>query len=203
MTTSGSTTFCSCAAPVCAVFLFIIVTNEKIMKHKEQRVAVLVDIQNMYYSARVLYSKKANFKNLLSEAVSGRKLIRAIGYGITTEEAHEDKFFDALESVGYEIKTKDLQIFAGGNKKGDWDVGIAMDAIAIAPKVDVIVIASGDGDFIPLVHYIRSTTGCRVEGISFGESTSTALIETLDDFTSMSDDKKRFLIANRRRKTTK
>ena len=108
-------------------------------KFAEQRVGVLVDIQNMYYSARVLYSKKVNFKNVLLSATSGRKLIRAIAYGIKTAEATEEKFFEALEKSGYEVKTKDLQIFPDGSKKGDWDVGIAIDAIKMAPKLDAIV----------------------------------------------------------------
>jgi uncharacterized LabA/DUF88 family protein len=164
------------------------------MKFKDQRVGILIDIQNLYYSARVLYNKKVNFKNLLVSSVENRKLIRAIGYGISTEEAQEDKFFDALEKLGFEVKTKDLQIFAGGQKKGDWDVGIAIDAIKLAQRVDVIIIASGDGDYIPLVEYIQSTTGCRVEGVSFGESTSMRLIESLDDFLDLSSNKKRFLI---------
>jgi uncharacterized LabA/DUF88 family protein len=164
------------------------------MKHKDQRVGVLIDIQNLYYSARVLYNKKVNFKNLLSAAVENRKLIRAIGYGIATEDAQEDKFFDALEKLGFEIKTKDLQIFAGGQKKGDWDVGIAMDAVKMSQSVDVIILASGDGDYIPMVEYIQNTTGCRVEGVSFAESTSMRLIESLDDFLDLSSNKKRFLI---------
>lgn len=164
------------------------------MKHREQRVGVLVDIQNLYYSARVLHSKKVNFKNLLASSLENRKLIRAIGYGISTEEAQEEKFFDALENLGFEVKTKDLQIFAGGQKKGDWDVGIAIDAIKLSKSVDVIIIASGDGDYIPLVEYIQNTTGCRVEGVAFAESTSTRLIESLDDFLNLSSNKKRFLI---------
>jgi uncharacterized LabA/DUF88 family protein len=164
------------------------------MKHKDQRIGLLIDIQNLYYSARVLYGRKVNFKNLLSSAVEGRKLIRAIGYGISTEEAQEEKFFDALENLGFEVKTKDLQIFAGGQKKGDWDVGIAIDAIKLSKSVDVIILASGDGDYVPLVEYIQNTAGCRVEGVAFGESTSTRLIETLNDFLNLSSDKKRFLI---------
>ncbi len=164
------------------------------MKHKDQRVGLLVDIQNLYYSARVLYSRKVNFKNLLGSAVGDRKLIRAIGYGISTEEAQEEKFFDALENVGFEVKTKDLQIFAGGQKKGDWDVGIAIDAIKLSKSVDVIVLASGDGDYVPLVEYIQNTTGERVEGVAFGESTSMRLIESLDDFLDLSSNKNRFLI---------
>ncbi len=163
-------------------------------KFAEQRVGVLVDIQNMYYSARVLYSKKVNFKNVLLSAQSDRKLIRALAYGIKTVEATEDKFFEALGKSGYEVKTKDLQIFHDGSKKGDWDVGIAIDAIKMAPKLDVIVIVSGDGDYVSLVEYLQNTYGCRIEVVAFAESASAKLIEQADDFTNLSDDKKRYLI---------
>lgn len=163
-------------------------------KFKEQRVGVLVDIQNLYYSARVLFQKKVNFKNVLIDAVAGRKLVRAIAYGIRTVEGQEEKFFDALEKQGFEVKAKDLQIFAGGQKKGDWDVGIVMDAIKMSKNLDAIVLVSGDGDYIPVVEYIQSTTGCRVESMSFKESTSGKLVEAVDDFTNLSDNKKKFLI---------
>jgi uncharacterized LabA/DUF88 family protein len=163
-------------------------------KFKEQRVGVLVDIQNLYYSARVLFNKKVNFKNVLMDAVAGRKLVRALAYGIKTVEGQEEKFFDALEKHGFEVKTKDLQIFAGGQKKGDWDVGIAVDAIKMSKSLDAIVLVSGDGDYIPVVEYIQSTTGCRVEAVAFKESTSAKLIEAVDDFTNLSDSRKKFLI---------
>ena len=162
--------------------------------YKEQRVGVLVDIQNLYYSAKVLHKKKVNFGQILKEAVGDRKLIRAIAYGIKTLEGQEEKFFEALEKQGFEGKTKDLQIFPGGAKKGDWDVGIAIDAIKMSKSLDVIVLVSGDGDYIPLVNYIQSTTGCRVEGIAFSESTSGKLVEELDDFINLSENKKKFLI---------
>jgi len=162
--------------------------------YKEQRVGVLVDIQNLYYSARVLYNKKVNFGQILKEVVSDRKLIRSIAYGIKTLEGQEEKFFEALEKQGFEVKTKDLQIFPGGAKKGDWDVGIAVDAIKMSKSLDVIVLISGDGDYIPLVNYIQSTTGCRVEGAAFLESTSNKLVEELDSFTNISENKKKFLI---------
>lgn len=164
------------------------------LRSKEQRVGVLVDIQNLYYSAKALYGKKVNFQKVLEEAVGERVLIRAIAYGIKTLEGQEEKFFDALGKQGFEVKTKDLQIFPGGAKKGDWDVGIAVDAIKLSKSLDVIVLVSGDGDYIPLVEYIQSTTGCRVEGISFAESTSGKLIESLDEFINLSDNKKKFLI---------
>jgi uncharacterized LabA/DUF88 family protein len=163
-------------------------------KFLEQRVGVLVDIQNLYYSAKVLYGKKVNFKKVLEEATSGRKLIRAIGYGIKTLEGQEEKFFDALGKQGFEVKTKDLQIFPGGQKKGDWDVGIAVDAIKMSKTLDAVVLISGDGDYIPVVEYIQNTTGCRVEGMAFLESTSNKLVEKLDDFTNLSENKKKFLI---------
>lgn len=162
--------------------------------YKEQRIGVLVDIQNLYYSAKVLHQKKVNFDQILRVSVGDRKLIRAIAYGIKTLEGQEEKFFEALEKVGYEVKTKDLQIFPGGAKKGDWDVGIAVDAIKMSKSLDAIVIVSGDGDYIPLVKYIQSTTGCRVEGVAFIESTSNKLIEELDNFINLGENKKKFLI---------
>ena len=163
--------------------------------YKEQRVGLLVDIQNLYYSAKVIYKKKVNFGAILKEVVGDRKLIRAVAYGIKTMEGLETNFFEALEKVGFEVKKKDLQIFPGGAKKGDWDVGIAIDAIKLSHSLDVVVLASGDGDFVPLVEYIRGTTGCRVEVIAFSESTSAKLIESADLFTSLSENRKKYLIS--------
>jgi uncharacterized protein (TIGR00288 family) len=159
----------------------------------QQRVGVFVDIQNMYYSARAVYDKKVNFKNVLDQAVAGRHLVRAFAYGITTEEAHEGEFHEALASQGFEVKTKPLQTFVGGQKKGDWDVGIAMDVLRLEPKIDVAVLISGDGDFIPLVHFAQRQ-GLRVEIISFRESTSSALVEAADSFFDLSSEPQRFLI---------
>lgn len=167
---------------------------------KEQRVGVLVDIQNLYYSAKVLYKRKVNFDAILRTSVGSRKLIRAIAYGIKTVEGLEEKFFEALEKSGFEVKTKDLQIFPGGAKKGDWDVGIAVDAIKLAKNLDVIIIVSGDGDFLPLVEYLRGTTGCRVEVAAFAESASAKLMEEADNFLNLSENIRKFLIPNTRGK---
>ncbi|HCC23251.1 TPA: hypothetical protein DF272_03665 [Candidatus Falkowbacteria bacterium] len=163
--------------------------------YQDQRVGVLVDIQNLYYSAKALYKKKVSFGNILTESVGNRKLIRAIAYGIATLEGAEGKFFDALAKSGYEVKTKDLQIFPDGSKKADWDVGIAVDAIKLAKSLDVIILVSGDGDYVPLIEYLQNTTGCRVEVVAFKESTSAKLIEAADDFMNLSDNKRKFLIA--------
>ncbi len=153
-------------------------------KHKEQRVAVFVDVQNMYYSAKNLYKRKVNFNLVLKTAVSGRRLVRAITYVIKADVAEEQNFRDALHNMGYEVKSKDLQVFFDGNKKGDWDVGIAMDTIRMAPKVDTIVLVSGDGDFADLVVYLKGL-GCRVETIGFDKTTSAKLKEVTDDFTAL------------------
>lgn len=164
----------------------------------QQRVGVFVDIQNMYYSGRALYNKKVNFKELLKQAVGNRQLVRAIAYGITTEEAHEEDFHSALASQGFEVKTKPLQTFVGGQKKGDWDVGIAIDILSLEPKIDVAVIASGDGDFIPMVEFAKQK-GLRIEGISFRESTSSALVNELDSFFDLSSDTSKYLIGDGRK----
>ncbi|MEI8360801.1 MAG: NYN domain-containing protein [bacterium] len=163
------------------------------IKHKEQRVGVLVDVSNMYHSAKNLYKKRVNFKQVLTDAVAGRKLIRATAYVVKAETDEGTNFFEALSQQGFEVKIKDLQIFAGGAKKGDWDVGIAMDAIKLAPKLDVIILVSGDGDYIPLMTYIQNTFGCLVEVAAFRQTTSSKLIEEADDFLNLSENKKYLL----------
>lgn len=168
-----------------------------VIKHPEQRVAVLIDAQNLYHSAKNLYGRKVNFSEVLNSAVADRKLVRAIAYVITSESGEEQGFFDALEKVGIETKTKDLQVFAGGAKKADWDVGIAIDAIKLSGSVDAVVIASGDGDFVPMVEYIRATSGCQVEAVSFGKSSSGKLIESVDEFVDMDEDSRKYLIGKR------
>jgi len=165
-----------------------------VVKYADQRVAVLIDAQNLYHSAKNLYRARVNFKNVLEEAVAGRVLIRAVAYVITTESGEERAFFEALEKNGIEAKTKNLQVFAGGAKKADWDVGMAIDAIKLAAKIDALVIVSGDGDFVPLVEYIRATYGVQVEVAAFGRSTSARLKEAADDFIDLDDNPKKFLM---------
>lgn len=167
-----------------------------VIKHKEQRVGIFIDTQNLYHSARNLYKARVNFGAVLKDAVAGRKLVRAVAYVITTEAGDEKNFFEALTKLGIETKTKDLQIFHSGTKKGDWDVGLTVDAIKMAPRLDSVVIISGDGDFIPLVEYLQ-TMGVQVEVVSFGQSTSSNLRDTVDDFVDLSENPKKYLIGVR------
>ena len=165
--------------------------------NESQRVGVFIDVQNLYYSARAMHGSNVNFAKLLQKAVGDRQLIRAIAYVIKSEAPKEQGFFDALSNAGLEVKSKDIQIFGDGQKKGDWDVGIAIDAVKIADKLDVVVLATGDGDFVPLVNYLRENKGCLVEGISFERSTSAKLLEALDSHIDIAANTRQFLFKSR------
>ena len=162
-------------------------------KPKEQRVEVLIDVQNLYYSAKNLYHSKVNFQEVLKTAISGRKFIRAFAYVVKTKTGEEKPFFDALINLGIEMRVKDLQEFYDGQKKADWDVGIVVDAIRTAPGVDVVILCSGDGDFIPLVEYLKNQ-GKRVEVMAFGKTTSSTLKEVADEFTDLGQGTRKYLI---------
>ena len=164
------------------------------IKSKEQRISLFVDVGNLYHSAKNLYNGRVNFGKILETAVASRKLVRAIAYVIKSQSEEETHFFEALASQGFEIKAKELQVFPGGMKKGDWDVGIAIDAIKMADKLDTIVLASGDGDYLPLVRYLQENKGCRVEIMAFSESVSRSLVEEADEFINLSKNKRRFIL---------
>lgn len=165
-----------------------------VIKHKSQRVGMFIDAQNLYHSAKNLYRGKVNFGNLVKDAIGDRSVIRVVAYVITTESGEEKGFFEALEKLGIETKTKDLQIFWGGAKKADWDVGLAVDAIRLAPKLDTVILATGDGDFVPLVEYLKHNEGCQVEVVSFGKSSSSKLKESVDDFFDLCENPRRYII---------
>jgi uncharacterized LabA/DUF88 family protein len=167
-----------------------------VIKHPAQRVGVFIDTQNLYHSAKHLYKARVNFGAILEEAVGGRTLVRAIAYVIKTESGEEKNFFEALTKMGIETKVKDLQVFADGAKKADWDVGLAVDAIKLAPQLDTVVLVTGDGDFVPLIQYL-DWHGVQVEVISFGKSSSGKLKEATHAFTDMSDDPHKFTITSR------
>lgn len=166
------------------------------VKHRDQRVGIFVDVANMYHSAKNLYSAKVNFKEVLKTGIAGRQLIRAIAYVIRSESEEEKAFFDALDKQGFEVKMKDLQIFPGGMKKADWDVGIAVDAIKMADRLDSVVLVSGDGDYQPLVRYLQESKGCQVEVIAFSRTTSSKLMDMVDDYIDLGLDPRKYLITS-------
>ncbi len=163
------------------------------IKHKGQRVAVLMDVQNLYHSAKHLYKSRVDFKQVLNLGVSKRSLIRSFAYVIRTKSGEEKSFFDALTNLGIETRIKDLQEYQGGFKKGDWDVGLVIDAVRLSNSVDAIVLVTGDGDFVPLVDYLQNK-GIRVEVIAFKRSSSSRLIEAADEFMNLEDSPKKYLL---------
>lgn len=165
----------------------------KSQKHKDQRVIILIDTQNLYYSAKNLYQSKVNFGEVLKLALSERKLIRAFAYVVQTKTGEEKPFFEALTALGIETRVKQLQEFYGGMKKADWDVGIVVDAIRASTSADAIVLVSGDGDFIPLVEYLKNQ-GKRVEVIAFGRSTSSKIKEEADEFIDIESNPTKYLL---------
>lgn len=164
-----------------------------VIKHKNQRVGIFIDTQNLYHCAKNIYGAKVNFDQVVKDGLSGRSLTRAVAYVTTTESGDEKNFFDALEKMGIETKTKNLQIFAGGSKKANWDIDLAIDAIKLASKLDAIILVTGDGDFVPLVEYLQNV-GCQVEVMSFGKATSAKLIEACDDFIDLDENPRKYLI---------
>lgn len=162
-------------------------------KHKDQRVSVFIDVQNLYHSAKNIHQARVNFREILRTAISGRRLIRSFAYVVRTKTGEEKPFFDALINLGIETRIKDLQEYYGGLKKADWDVGIAVDAIKTADMVDTVVLVSGDGDYVPLVEYLKNH-GKRVEVLAFGKSTSSRLREVADEFEDLDGENDKYLL---------
>lgn len=157
-----------------------------IIPNKEHRIGIFIDVQNLYHSAKNLHGARVNYSELIKHLVGERRLVRALGYVVRSDpETGEDSFFDALEKAGIELRMKDIQVFPNGVKKADWDVGIAVDAIRMADMFDVLVLVSGDGDFIPLVKYLQIGLGKGVEVAAFGKTASSGLREVADNFTDL------------------
>lgn len=162
------------------------------IKHKSQRVGVFIDVQNMYYSAKNMFNSRVDFGAILETAVADRQLIRAIAY-VVEATGEEKAFFDALYHRGMETKIREVTVFESGARKADWDVGMAIDMVRIGELLDVIVIVSGDGDFVDLVNYLKHH-GRQVECIAFKKTTSSKLIDSVDDFIDLGEDPEKYLI---------
>ena len=161
--------------------------------HPGQRVAVLVDAQNLYHTAQSIYSRNIDYSSLLEEAVQGRQLTRAIAYVIRADSPEEESFFDALVDIGFETKIKDIKRFSDGTKKADWDVGMSLDAITLANHIDTMILCTGDGDFSRLCSHLRHE-GVRVEVMAFESSTAEELIQEADSFLDLGESHETFLL---------
>ncbi|PSQ45829.1 NYN domain-containing protein [Halobacteriales archaeon SW_7_68_16] len=161
--------------------------------HPGQRVAVLADSQNLYHTAQSLHDRNIDYTALLQKAVQDRTLSRAIAYVVRANAPEEESFFEALVDIGFETKIKDIKTFDDGSQKADWDVGMSLDAVTLAPHVDTVVLCTGDGDFSRLCSHVRHQ-GVRVEVLSFGPSTAEELIDAADNYLDMHERAETFLL---------
>lgn len=157
-------------------------------RYPDQRVGIFVDVQNLYHSAKNLYRGRVNYPELMRNLTAGRRLIRAMAYVVKSDTAvGEASFFDALVKSGLELRSKELQIYADGTKKADWDIGMAVDAIRMSSFLDVVILVTGDGDFIPLVEYLKWGSGRVVEVAAFKRSASAKIQEVADRFINIEE----------------
>ena len=155
--------------------------------HMHQRLAVYVDVQNMFYSAKALYQRKLNFESLLRKVVAGRELVRAIAYIVQAPDVDQSGFINFLHQIGFEVKSKELKVRPDGSAKGDWDMGIAIDTLSMSERIDVMALVSGDGDFCELVRHLKAK-GLRCEVYAFPESTADELRYTATEYIPLDSD---------------
>ncbi|WP_170066832.1 LabA-like NYN domain-containing protein [Vibrio gangliei] len=151
-------------------------------------VSILVDVQNIYYTTRDQYHRHFDYNAFWAQVMQGRTLVQANAYAIARSDEKQKQFHNILRGIGFEVKLKPYIQRHDGSAKGDWDVGIALDAIELAETSDVIVIASGDGDFELLAKRIQQRFGKKVEVYGVPELTANSLIEAADSFHPIKDD---------------
>lgn len=147
----------------------------------QPRVGVFVDVQNMFYAAKDRFERRVDYIKLLDLIVGPRQLMKAYAYIVQIPEIKQGNFISLLEHNGYTIRSKDLRLRGDGSAKGDWDVGIAVDVVSMLTTLDVVILASGDGDFCPLAELIKQQ-GKRIEVVAFEHNTSMDLQAMADQF---------------------
>ena len=145
-------------------------------------VAVFVDIQNVYYTVREAYGKNFDYNKFWARVTANREVIKAVCYAIDRGDQKQREFQNILRAIGFEVKLKPFIQRSDGSAKGDWDVGIALDAMEYAEQADVIVLVSGDGDFDLLVQKIRAKHGKKVEVYGVPQLTAASLINAASEF---------------------
>jgi uncharacterized LabA/DUF88 family protein len=151
-----------------------------------QRVGIFVDVQNMFYSAYDCFRGRLNYKRLLEQAAGGRQVVRAMAFAMR-DGNNQSSFFTMLREVGFELRTKEPRVRPDGTRKGGWDIGIAVEALTLAPKLDVVALVSGDGDFLELVGALKAR-GVRVEVFAFERNCGRDLREAADLFVPIGEE---------------
>ncbi|MBR9999875.1 MAG: NYN domain-containing protein [Cyclobacteriaceae bacterium] len=143
-----------------------------------EKVALFVDVQNIYYTVKERYNSHFNYGYFWKQATTGRKVVRAVAYAIDRGDPKQIKFQQILKNIGFDVKLKPFIQRGDGSTKGDWDVGITVDMLDFAEHVDVIVLASGDGDYDLVVDRMREKYGVSVEVYGVPELTAASLVES-------------------------
>ena len=147
-----------------------------------KKVSVFVDVQNIYYTVRQTFDCHFNYTAFWTEITKNREVVKAIAYAIDKRDNKQMKFQQILETIGFEIKLKPFIQRRDGSAKGDWDVGITIDVLDYAKKSDIIVLASGDGDFDLLINKIKKESRVEVEVYGVTDLTATSLIDAATRF---------------------
>lgn len=153
-----------------------------------KNVTILVDVQNVYYTSREAYQRNFDYNAFWRKVTAGRTVQKAIAYAIDRGDEKQRQFQNILRAIGFEVKLKPFIQRSDGTAKGDWDVGITLDAIEFGQDSDILVLASGDGDFDLLVqklvqHYHTEVEVYGVEGL-----TAQALIRVASRFIAINDE---------------
>ncbi len=152
-----------------------------------EKVVVFVDVQNIYYTTKHFHNCHFNYNTFWAKATSNREVVKAIAYAIDRSDEKQKQFQNILKEIGFEIKLKPFIQRKDGSAKGDWDVGITLDVMEYAKKSNVVVLASGDGDFDLLVNKIRKDFGVSVEVYGVAQLTAASLIKAASKFVSIED----------------
>ncbi len=149
-------------------------------RFQAQRLAVLVDTAYVYAAARRLYDERLDYKRLLAFVADGRPVVRAIAFVVRQGEADVGPFVEALRAVGFEVRVRDRRRHLDG-WRGEWDVGLALTAAALAPRVDAVALVAGSADFVDLLDHLE-VAGTRAEVYGFAEAVDGELVDAAHDF---------------------
>ena len=153
-----------------------------------KKAAIFVDIQNIYYTTKEAYNRHFDYNKFWASATKDREVVKAFAYGISRNDEKQKQFQNILRGIGFEIKLKPFIQRQDGSAKGDWDVGITLDAIEYAADCDVVILVSGDGDFDLLAQKIRDRFNVEVEVYGVPSLTANSLINAATRFVAINDD---------------
>ncbi len=153
-----------------------------------EKVAIFVDVQNIYYTTRQHFQKHFNYKSFWIQATANREVVKAFAYAIDKGDVKQRGFQNTLKNIGFQIKLKPYIQRKDGSAKGDWDVGITLDAIEMAEKVDTIILLSGDGDFDLLLQKARQVYNVKTEVYGVTALTAPSLINSADRFIPITEE---------------